>query len=238
MSKRTRKFKTVFVASILLAVFVTGIAIVTRYNRTSALQQAAEVGSVTWVAQEAAANGEAYVEISSFEWTYTDINGSDDARARYSVVLAQPLTANSYIWSDENQTIGTWYRFRVDEVLSQRAYTTCDICPPSPNPPTDLLPVNSNEILIPKIGGSLVVNGVTINSVEPDFPNYDYSTKYLLFIDLDTAKRVGVVAAGPVAVFTVHGDTVAPLTDASHPLASDFATRYGNSLNQTRLALQ
>lgn len=221
-----------------LVIGVMFAVIFLRSNYTvSALQEPVEYGSLTWLAQDAQANGQQNVDISTLEWTYSDIDSSDDAISRYSVILAVPIDKTSYVWSDENQTIGSWYKLRVDEILSQRSYSACDVCPPPPDPPAELT-ANSNEILLPKYGGSVVLNGVTINSLDPDFPDYSFSASYLIFLDLDSGRRVGVVGSGPAGVFAVQGDTLVPVTPRSNPLASDIATRYGNSLSQLRAALQ
>ncbi|HEX6044561.1 MAG TPA: hypothetical protein VFZ22_08745, partial [Pyrinomonadaceae bacterium] len=69
---------------------------------------------------------------------YGPADGINQALADYSVVVAHPVSASSYIWDDENQVIGTWYKFVVTETLSSKPYPTCATCPASPDPPSGL----------------------------------------------------------------------------------------------------
>lgn len=230
------KSRNGIVALVLVSLAVVILIGVRKYSTVLALRQQAEVGSLDWLAQDALANGLQGVNIPTLEWSYFSIEGFNDAATDYSVVVAQPVGKTSHVWNNQNQIIGTWYTFKIVETLSQKPHITCDLCPPSPDPPAGIL--NPDEIFVPKMGGSVVINGITINSIDPDFPDYSLNQSYLLFIDLDAAKKVGVVSAGPIAAFAVDvNGNLTPVTQRQNSLKDDIATRYGNSLGQLRAAL-
>jgi hypothetical protein len=230
------KSRNRIVALVLVSLALVILVGVKKYSTVLALRQQVEVGSLDWLAQDAQANGLQGVNIPTFEWSYFAVEGFNDAAADYSVLIAQPVGKTSYVWNNQNQVIGTWYRFKIIETLSQKPYITCDICPPSPDPPLGIL--NADEIFVPKMGGTVVINGITINSIDPDFPEYSLNQNYLLFLDVDATKKVDVLSAGPIAAFAVDANgNLTPVTQLQNPLKEDIATLYGSSLGQLRAAL-
>jgi hypothetical protein len=88
------------------------------------------------------------------------------------------------------------------------------------------------------MGGTVVVNGISINSNDPDFPEYHLSQTYLLFLNIDSAKKVGVVSAGSAGVFSVSpGGLLTPISSQDNPIARDVSQRYSNSLTALRAGL-
>lgn len=222
------------------AIFTFTILVSSRANGVNAIQSTIIPGSLEALAQDALERNLESVTIPTAMWSYAGVTGIDEATTAYSVVIAHPVSRKSYVWNSEFQIIGSWYKFAITENLSQRPFTTCTTCPASPAPPSDLLPLGSNELLIPKFGGSVVVNGVTISSVDETFAEYEMSRSYLLFLKVDASKGVGLTALGPASVFTVSSagvlSTVAEGADNS--LAQDISNRYGNSLTALRAALK
>jgi hypothetical protein len=83
-----------------------------------------------------------------------------------------------------------------------------------------------------------MINGVIINSIDHDFPVYQTSQNYLIFLDVDQTKGVGSVDGGGAAVFAVGANGVlTPVIPISSALAEDISLRYGNSLTALRAAL-
>ncbi len=116
----------------------------------------------------------------------------------------------------------------------------CPTCPPTPTPPSDMLPVAADEILVPKAGGSLVIDGIKINSVDPKFPEFSTSRKYMLFISLDASTQVGMLRMGPFATYAINSDeTIEPINKhLDHPLKYDIKARLGNTVGQIRAKLR
>lgn len=227
--------RTKIIASVIISLVILLSLIVKKSLLVSAFQQQAEPGSLEWLAQDAQANGLQEVTIPTLFWDKEAVGGFDDATAKYTVVVAQPVKAQSYAWIPEAQTIGTWYKFQILETLSSKPLLQCAECPPTQDAPSEMQPLNAGEMAVSKFGGTLVINGIPIHSVDGDFPDFVVSQRYLLFIDLDTSKRVGDVSSGGVAVFSVDGSgNLAPLIPNSEQLTTDIANRFGNSLNQIR----
>lgn len=219
---------------ILLAALI--VFLVNKRSRVNASQETVVPGSLEALAQHCAANGIQSIDISTMLWEYDGIVGIDDALSKYSVIVAHPVSSTSYTWSSELQIIGTWHKFAVTESLSQRPHIPCDAC--DSDPPASLLPLSSGQLLIPKYGGSITINGVKINSIDSDFPAYQTSQNYLIFLDVDQTKGVGNVAGGGVAVFAVGANGVlTPVISIRSALAEDISLRYGNSLTALRAAL-
>lgn len=225
-----------FVASCVILVLALIVFLVNKRSRVNASQEVVTPGSLEALTQNCAANGIQSVDISTMLWEYDAIDGIDDALSKYSVIVAHPVSKTGYVWSSELQIIGTWYKFAVTESLSQRPHIACDTC--DADPPASLLPLSAGQLLIPKYGGSVTINGVTINSIDSDFRAYEPSQNYLLFLDIDQTKGVGNVQGGAAAVFAIGANgELTPVSSISSALAEDMSLRYGNSLTSLRAAL-
>jgi len=224
------------VAAVIILTAALVLFLVNKRSKVNAYQGSVVPGSLEALAQHCAANGIQSTDISTMLWEYEGISGIDDALSKYSVIVAHPVSSTSYTWSSEYQIIGTWYKFAVTETLSQRPHIACDGC--DTTPPASLLPLSTGELLIPKYGGSVMINGVTINSIDTDFPAYQTSRNYLMFLDVNQTTGVGNVDGGGVAVFAIGANGVlTPVSSINSALAEDISLRYGNSLTALRAAL-
>lgn len=185
----------------------------------------ADEGTLQWHARRARAKGLQEITIPTPRWRITGAANLDEALNQFSVVLAKPVEEKSFIWSPYN--IRTWYKFKVREFLSQRDWPTCDVCPAPPDAPADLLPLKRDEILIVRAGGTAVVDGVRITSVDSAFPPFSRSQEYLLFVKLNRADRVGEISMSHYGVFTVDEGGVRQINNRSHPFAAEL-TAHGN----------
>jgi hypothetical protein len=225
-----------FVTAGIILVAALVIFLVNKRSRVDASPGTVVSGSLEALAQDCAANGIQSINISTMLWEYDGIGGIDDALSKYTVIVGHPVSSASYAWSSELQIIGTWYKFAVTESLSQRPHIACDTC--DTDPPSSLLPLSAGQLLIPKYGGSVMINGVTINSIDTDFPAYQTSQNYLIFLDVDQTKGVGNVHAGGAAVFAIGANGVLTrVSSISSALAEDLSLRYGNSLTTLRAAV-
>ena len=230
---------------IALATASTALALAASfYARVPAVQTGGEVdGSLFTLsgrAAAAAAQGELFVNLT-MSGDFNSVATLDDAFARYTVSVGEPVLTRSYVIDDI--AIATWYKVRVSETLSQKPLFQCSNCGPlsMPDPPSDLLPLNSDEILIYRPGGSAQVSGVTINQDVEQFPTFNVSQKYLLFLNYDSSKKVATPAIGPTGVFAVTSTDVLTsfLTDGDGLVISNAVTdgmsgRFGNNLTQLR----
>jgi len=217
----------------ILVVVALGIATVVFSKRK---QQEAErevppaKNQVSWYAEKSKAKGRSKVSLavppieyagSSFE---TD---TDAALSYYSVVIAQPVTETITV-DETGNSIVTWYKFKVIETLQEKSSPVCPGC--ISTPPQDLLPVGSDEFLASKIGGQIVVDGVTVSMDDPAFPQMKMGHQYLLYISR-YPNGTADIGAGPNGVFTVDDEgKVEPINNDPHPLKRDLQGRFRGSL--------
>lgn len=225
----------------LALIFMVAVGVITiksaTINARRAPQVAAEPGTLDWYAQQAQAQGVTGYQFDAGDVEYSQPDAWDDVLANYSIVRGQIIDAKSYP-ALQNSSIETWYKFRVDETLSQKPVLSCAGCGSMPTPPADMLPLQSNEILISKLGGTLQYNGVTLVAKEQTFPDFLFSQNYMLILQLNTSSKVGKLDLGPWGAYTVDSygilKVVNPETNAYQ---ADLTSRYANSINQLRSAL-
>jgi hypothetical protein len=228
--------KRLFWALLLVGIALT-ILIGVRRSSVNAFQTGIVPGSLEALALTIQGEGGTSYEIGIPIYHYGPAEGIAQVLSDYSVVVAHPISSNSYVWDSQYQTIGTWYKFAVTETLSVKPFPSCETCLVSPDPPSGMTAA-TGELLVPKYGGVVSVNGVTISSTDLNFPNYQTSQNYLLFLHIDPSKKVGVLAGGPIAAFSINANgTLSPVTQMSSTLADDIAQTYGNSLSALRSAL-
>lgn len=223
--------------SIALALFTTVLTLaVSFYSRSVAQSDVITTDTLTSLAQEASARGESEVS-SSLSITFNEAASLDAAFARDTVLVGTPLIKKSY--AVNNQSIDTWYKFRLNETLQQKPVYT-----PVEDAPADMLPLAADEFLVVVPGGEQFIDGISFTFSVAQFPSFTINQKYLLFLNYDAAKRVGTVGGGPTAVYTVvYPDTLASIFVDSDgmpigsPVADGLYARFGNSLNQLRNTL-
>ncbi len=197
-------------------------------------------GSLRWYAQQSAANGETQFALILSPRIPVAASLSD-AIEDYGLVVGELVTQES-VWYDPPDKIYTWYKFRVTETLKQKPYVPCVTCTFTPTPPASLLPLQSNEILVPLLGGSALIDSVVIETNIEDFGGLVEGQKYLLFLNLDSVNQKGNFPIGPQGILVVNPDsTFSPVmmlaTNESEPIINGLVTQYGNSLTNLRAAL-
>jgi hypothetical protein len=223
----------------LILVVALGVAFVRGSVTTAkrARQVTAEPGTLDWYAQQAQADGVTAYQFNAGEVEYNQPGLWDDVLANYSIVRGQVVDARSYP-ALLNRSIETWYKFRVDETLSQKPTLTCAGCGSMPTPPSDMLPLQANEILFSKLGGTLDYNGVTLIGKEHIFPDLLLSQNYMLILQVDTSAKVGKLDLGPWGAYTVNSSGgFQAINPEWNVYQTDLTNRYGNSISQLRTAL-
>jgi len=163
-----------------------------------------------------------------------EVENLDEAFSIYTVVIAQPIEAKSFL--DVHDAIKSWYKFKVIETLSKKA-------PPADtffgDPPDDMLPLKDNEILVPRLNGTVVIDSVKVTAPDSDFPTLDKSQKYLLFLSVDTTGKIGRLELGSAAVASITADAKIETTDKQQDrLKLEMKDRYNSSLNQLKEKLK
>jgi hypothetical protein len=167
---------------------------------------------------------------------YEEVENVDDAIKRSDVIRAQLVESFSVLVSGTN--IGTWYKFRVLERIARRTAPPC--CDIPGTIPEELLPLGDNELLVPIVGGKLVIDGVTVNQASRMTEYFSSETKteqiphptalhyriagnkaYLMFIKPHPSRQFVMLHYGSAGVFEVTSDdNLVPSVnrDNSHPL--------------------
>ena len=214
--------------------------------RLALLQGTADPGTLNWYALQAQAQGAQQYTFPAGVYEYAQPETWADVLAGNSFIIVEPIEARSYAEADD-KGIETWYRFRLVETLSVKPISRA-----LRQPPGDMLPPQSDEILLPRHGGSLNRNGVTLTAVDGQFPQFLISQppqRYLLILDYAQASRLGYVALGPLGVYRLNSTGIMTSITADNPYIvnkvpennpyyQDIANRYNNSVDQLRAALQ
>ncbi len=87
--------------------------------------------------------------------------------------------------------------------------------------------------------GSMVINGVMIIQ-RSNSPDYLPSRQYVLFVELDSSRRLAAVPwPDEIGIFTIDDNGIMKATDhQSYNLKDQMAKRFSNSLEQLRLHLE
>lgn len=210
-----------------------GLGYVKTSSKSKARQASLESekrGTLRQQIAKAKSRGELQLNLSGLVANYEQVKNLDDALSRYTVLIARPVEERAYL--SEQDSITTWYKFKILEHVSQPAVSkSLDFI----QPPVELLPLNDDEILVPRIGGTLSVDGVKVTRREHVFPEFKKSKNYLIFVLLDNAIKVGLPDLGPAGVLTINDDdSLMPINSVTLPLEKELKARYGKSLPEIK----
>jgi hypothetical protein len=195
-------------------------------------------GSIKAYAQQAKAKGLQRIVIPAPSFSHDgEAAGFDEATSDHSVVVAQAIEKRSLLITPN--LISTWYKFRITDTLSKKkiAPLKCKDCS-LPTPPPEMLPLNRDEILVPKVGGTVIVDGVEVTMVDANSPEYTMAQDYVLLL-ADRNAEVANVRAGALGAFTVKADgTLEPIDKKSNPIQADLKKRFNNSLHDLKQHLK
>jgi hypothetical protein len=237
------KAKNAFIpiAIVLLAVAVLGVLGLGGHGPFSAKkpqQPPPRTGSLRWYAAQAQQQGRTHVTLG-IQPHYPAVSDLNAAISDYSLFVGE-LVATSTVWDEASDSIETWYKFRTTERLTQRAYFACTHCSP-PTPPSDLLPLQQGEILVPLTGGSVLIDNTIVETVLADFTTMVTGQKYLLFLNFNGTNNVGNLSMGPRGALLVTSEsTFEPVVSipagSTEVISNGLITQYNNSLAQLRAA--
>jgi hypothetical protein len=222
---------------IALAALTTSLALAVALYSHGTFSQTIDDATLSGKAALAVARGESEVHLGIND-AWESVNTLDEALSHYTVVEATAISKQSYVL--DQYGIGTWYRLRIERTIKQNALPECSSCGAMPDPPADTPTLNWNEIMLLRAGGIQVVDGVTFFVNVPDFPDFSLNQRYLLFIDYDPSKKVGLVSVGPPGVYMVNGTGGLSHiydSDVDDPICSGLAGTYGNNANTLYNAL-
>jgi hypothetical protein len=196
-------------------------------------------GTLRWDVQQAKLHGTGGWRSTSIgmccEFNRDSLRPLQDALSTYSLIVAEPTLKNTY--ADENQ-VKTWYKFKVIETLNSRPMFPCAGCFTSPYLLKDLPPIATDEIAILEDGGTMTIDGISISHGSNYSVRFSLFRKYLMFLQMDPAKKMGFTTRE--GVFTIGGtgelSPVAP--EPSSLLQKYILERDQNSLDQLKADIE
>lgn len=103
---------------------------------------------------------------------------------------------------------------------------------------TALLPIADDELLVPKSGGTVTVDGVTVTLEEHGFPAFSISNRYLLFLQADHVRKVARPDLGPSGAMIISDDGSLEPINASQSLKRELEKRYGKSIGEIKRKIE
>lgn len=166
---------------------------------------------------------------------YPDRIDLDTALAQTTVVIAEVINKNSRVV--DSHTIATFYRLNIVETLSKPDETAC--CNPKDEDfPTDLPPLNDDEIHVVGIGGTVILEGVEVTMKE-DFEDLVPGPRFLLFLSISPSGKYGSLRIGPRGAFKITpGSDLEAIVEKPSPLQEQIKQRHGNSMVRFKDALK
>jgi len=195
----------------------------------------ADYGTLMWHVQMAKTRGEKEYVMGSIGCGM-GVATLEETLSNYTIVVAQPIEKKTYA---DTYGLSTWYRFRIIETLSTKTLRVSNHWSSYISSPANMLPINADEFLMPESGGTLVIDGITVTEYS-NSPQYSLSKRYLLFLELDSAKKIGGIPwADEVGIFTVDDDgTLQGTDDDSYELKDKLASRFDNSMQRLKVYLE
>jgi hypothetical protein len=214
---------------------VVGITTIGMTKNSLVTQQRAESekrderrGSIKWFVARAKEKNKTKLFVPPPEETYAEVTDLDDAVAHYSALLVEPIEQTTAVLNDSH--IITWNKLKVIELLSYPR-EGCLQCAGGLSAPKEMLPLDASEILVPTSGGTLVVDGVQLESRDKDFAEpFSLSKTYLVFLSLDSTSGIGRLSLGPYGMFAVNvPDEIVPIIRGG-AISRDLESKSRNSL--------
>jgi hypothetical protein len=226
--------------AIVLTIIVTGAFLSQEFTKEqiNKLVEKEEVGHLTFNEhiKLAKARGKRKIEVPGMRELYPVPESLDAALSRYSTIIAKPTQQVSLLVEDG--VIATWTKFKVSETLSSvRSDPAAYRYGFAPTPPSDILPVNQDEILVFRTGGTTTIEGVEVTSVQPGLPKFDDNKTYMLFLTFDpNNQQVARVEVGPRGVFELDDNgKITPLPNIfPNHIGKDLKVRHSESLSSLR----
>lgn len=177
------KHKLSLVISLYFLIVLLFIGGFTKSKRAQlkALENAPDKGQCSWYIRQAKIKGEKEVGLPGWIVCPPDVLDLNDALSQFRVIIAKPI--ERYSAFDTSWGIVTWNKFKVIEDLSSRRmdkekqYGCCGCDNDSDctaSFPAALLPLESDEILLPHIGGNLLIDGIKV--IQPSVIPVDFAT--------------------------------------------------------------
>jgi len=220
----------------LVAIVVFAVLAYTTISRTKPQRKDVPNNNrLKWYAAEAKNEGKQKEVIPAGMTDYlgSDSPGLETSLSIYSVVVARPVEKRTF---EDGNSIKTWYKFSIVEALTPLRDPVCFGCV-TLSPPLDM-PLDTNEFVMLRNGGTLTIDGVELEQRASDFPEFKEHQKYLLFLSL-YPNKIAITAGGPLGVFEVDDkENLTPFSQESNPIRDGVKRKFNNSLGSLKQRLK
>ena len=208
-------------------------------QRPEAVEQSDNPRSLRSRATKARAERRAILDLGTTEGIPPIVASLEDASRVYSVIIGVPVSQETVIENDRH--LPTGHKLHVIERLSRRPASV--LVPnlsefPAGERPESQIPEGSEMIFLIQHGGTLTINGLTITERVAGFPQLIKGKKYLFILDTSADSKISTSPLGGAGVFEISDvDSLIPLAQSEHPLASEIRGKDANSLTGVRRAI-
>jgi hypothetical protein len=147
----------------------------------------------------------------------------------YSLILAEPVGQFGYL-GDLN-TINSWYKFKILDLINEappkQTFARREL-------PQELLPLKSDEFLVPIPGGTVTVEGVKVTQRDQNFPPFDQTKRYLLLVSLDPSTKIAEMALGSQSALILNADNSLNAHSDQQLLQQTIKRFHNSSLDQLK----
>jgi hypothetical protein len=177
-------------------------------------------------------HGEAKVVLPTVLILPTGLSSVEEIFDDYSLVVAKLVDAVTTVDSSGDKII-TWHKVRVSDWLARQKATSGDSY--DGNIPQQLLPLSQDELIFYTDGGTLEIDGVTVEQGSPQSSHLRPDTPYLFILFLENPPGIASLAAEANGVFAISSEgTFSTLGNPEHDLVKDMRQRYGERLDFLR----
>lgn len=225
----------IFITVGLLAVAITAISRSQKHSPTRRMeleQKERDALSLREKVELAKLKGQKNVDASPVVTLYPraqTVDEIDRLFSSYSAIIAEVVDERSYL--SDFQVIKSWYKFKIIDALiqspHQRSFAERQI-------PTDLLPVNTDEFLLPLEGGKVVIDGVEVTQRDQSTPQIDKAKRYLLLVSFDPSSRIAEPSLGGQSILPVNKDNSLDSKSDQHILQQTIKKFHHSSLDQLK----
>jgi hypothetical protein len=197
------------------------------------LDRAEDKNTIAWYVRVAKAKGEKTVALPVEQSEYANGFETLDQALQYNEAIIGMPIEKRVVYTDDS--LRTWYKIKILEDLSDKNRLKCSDCTFNGlTVPQELLPLNTDEILMVLGGGSATIDGVQVTYDDPLYPQFQLSKKYFLFFQTDQSRQIGLIRMGPTGVYTIGDDKLSPVNENPHPIKSEIINRYNSSIESLR----
>lgn len=219
-------------ALIIGAILVAGLGLGRVSNSFQNEKEPQRENTLLATARRTKAEGKSHIAVPGPIIDYPGLNVSIDYLLSHeSAVVAEPIASKGYL--ENENSIGTWYKFRIREAISLRTAEYCITCPDPGSPPPELSSLLPNEFLLAVDGGTVSLEAVEVTQYSDCIPPFKAGKSYLLFISLlpGGVARLGV---GPAGIFRVDNDMLEGVDNHKRRAYDELQNRFGRSLSQIK----